>query len=82
MSRSRLSDIADACSVSISTASRALAGHKGVRSDLRQRILEAARAANYPVALDLTGSRVVVAASRAAMTDYAAPNSPGMFSKA
>ncbi|HEX2510581.1 MAG TPA: LacI family DNA-binding transcriptional regulator [Microvirga sp.] len=70
MSRSRLSDIADACSVSISTASRALAGHKGVRSDLRQRILEAARAANYPVALDLTGSRVVVAASRAAMTDY------------
>jgi DNA-binding LacI/PurR family transcriptional regulator len=70
MSKSRLSDIAAACGVSISTASRALAGHQGVRDDLRQRILEAARAVNYPVALDLSGSRIVVAASRAAMTDF------------
>lgn len=68
--RSRLSDIAEACGVSISTASRALSGHKGVRKDLRQQILEAARAANYPLAIDLAGRRIAVAASRAAMTDY------------
>lgn len=68
--RSRLSDIAAACGVSISTASRALAGHKGVRADLRQRIMDAAQGMNYPLARDLTGTKIVVVASRAAMTDY------------
>ncbi|MET0742262.1 MAG: LacI family DNA-binding transcriptional regulator [Microvirga sp.] len=69
-SRSRLQDIAEACDVSISTVSRALAGQKGVRSDVRQRILEAARAARYPVPGRLQGARIAILASTAAMTDY------------
>lgn len=68
--RSRLRDIAARCEVSVSTASRALAGQKGVRDDLRLRIVEAARALDYPVAPPLAGGRILVAASRAAMTDY------------
>lgn len=68
--RSRLSDIAAACGVSISTASRALAGHKGVRDDLRRQIVDAAQGMNYPLARDLAGTKIVVVASRAAMTDY------------
>jgi DNA-binding LacI/PurR family transcriptional regulator len=68
--RSRLQDIAETCDVSISTVSRALAGQKGVRSDIRQRILEAARAARYPVPGRLQGARIAILASTAAMTDY------------
>jgi DNA-binding LacI/PurR family transcriptional regulator len=56
--------------VSISTVSRALAGQKGVRGDIRQRILEAARAARYPVPNRLQGARIAILASAAAMTDY------------
>lgn len=68
--RSRLQDIAEACDVSISTVSRALAGQKGVRSDIRQTILEAARAVRYPVPSRLQGARIAILASHAAMTDY------------
>jgi DNA-binding LacI/PurR family transcriptional regulator len=68
--RVRLEDIAKACGVSLSTASRALAGEKGVRQEVRDRILEAAKAANYAVPLAVAGQRVIVAASSAAMVDY------------
>jgi DNA-binding LacI/PurR family transcriptional regulator len=69
-SRTRLQDIAARCNVSASTASRALAGRPGVREDLRRLILEEARRARYPTGVGLSGSRVLVAASSAAMTDY------------
>lgn len=68
--RSRLSDIARACDVSISTVSRALSGHKGVRDDVREKIIDAAKAARYPMPTSLTGNRIAVLASPAAMTDY------------
>ncbi|NIX78370.1 LacI family transcriptional regulator [Microvirga sp. c23x22] len=70
LGRSRLSDIARACDVSISTVSRALAGHKGVREDVRERIIDAAKAARYPMPTSLSGGRIAVFASPAAMTDY------------
>ncbi|MGO4706164.1 LacI family DNA-binding transcriptional regulator [Microvirga sp. 2MCAF38] len=63
-------DIARACDVSISTVSRALAGQKGVRDDIRQRIVEAAKMARYPMPTSFAGSRIAVFASPAAMTDY------------
>ena len=68
--RSRLQDLALACDVSISTVSRALAGQKGVREDVRQRIFEAARKARYPLPNTAQGARIAVFASKAAMTDY------------
>lgn len=68
--RSRLRDIALACDVSISTVSRALSGQKGVREDLRQRILSAARTVRYPMPAAIQGTRIAVIASKAAMTDY------------
>ncbi|WP_457089643.1 LacI family DNA-binding transcriptional regulator [Microvirga sp. P5_D2] len=70
LARSRLSDIALACDVSISSVSRALAGQKGVREDVRQRIFEAARNAHYPLPNTIQGARIAVFASKAAMTDY------------
>lgn len=70
LNRSRLRDIALACNVSISSVSRALAGQKGVREDVRQRIFEAARNANYPLPSTVQGARIAVFASKAAMTDY------------
>ncbi|MBZ6075556.1 LacI family DNA-binding transcriptional regulator [Microvirga puerhi] len=70
LGRSRLRDIALACDVSISTVSRALAGQKGVREDLRQRILSAAKHVRYPLPTMARGSRIAVIASKAAMTDY------------
>ncbi|WP_134495615.1 LacI family DNA-binding transcriptional regulator [Microvirga pakistanensis] len=70
LGRSRLRDIALACDVSISTVSRALAGQKGVRDDLRQRIFAAARSAHYPLPNMVQGARIAVFASKAAMTDY------------
>ncbi|MFV0335107.1 MAG: LacI family DNA-binding transcriptional regulator [Tropicimonas sp.] len=66
----RLSDLASHCGVSQSTASRALSGTPGVREDLRRKILEAARALNYHVPTNFTGTRVIVAASAAAMIDF------------
>jgi DNA-binding LacI/PurR family transcriptional regulator len=68
--RVRLEDIAEACGVSLSTASRALAGEKGVRPDVRQRVLEAAKVANYLIPTAVAGQKVILAASSAAMIDY------------
>lgn len=70
LGRSRLRDIALACDVSISSVSRALAGQKGVREDVRQRIFEAAKNAHYPLPNMVQGARIAVFASKAAMTDY------------
>jgi transcriptional regulator with XRE-family HTH domain len=60
--RVRLEDIARQCGVSLSTASRALAGEKGVRPEVRARILEAARGTNYGVPAAVAGQRVIGAA--------------------
>lgn len=68
--RVRLEDIAAACNVSLSTASRALSGEKGVRPDIRQMVLEAAKNANYSVPTAVAGQKVILAASSAAMIDY------------
>lgn len=68
--RVRLEDIAKTCGVSLSTVSRALAGEKGVKSDIRSRILEAAKTANYTVPAAIAGHKVILAASSAAMIDY------------
>jgi DNA-binding LacI/PurR family transcriptional regulator len=68
--RVRLEDLATQVGVSVSTVSRALAGEKGVRPSLRALVLDAARAANYAMPSRVAGSRVMVAASRAAIIDY------------
>jgi DNA-binding LacI/PurR family transcriptional regulator len=68
--RVRLEDIAEKVGVSLSTVSRALAGEKGVRADVRERILEAAKDANYTVPTPVAGKKVILAASSAAMIDY------------
>lgn len=68
--RVRLEDIAEKVGVSLSTVSRALTGEKGVRDDIRQRILEAAKDANYPMPAPVPGKKIVIAASSAAMIDY------------
>jgi DNA-binding LacI/PurR family transcriptional regulator len=68
--RVRLEDLATQVGVSVSTVSRALAGEKGVRPALRALVLEAAREANYAMPSRIAGSRVMVAASRAAIIDY------------
>ncbi|MGF6175824.1 LacI family DNA-binding transcriptional regulator [Ensifer sp. 4252] len=68
--RVRLEDIAQSCGVSLSTASRALAGEKGVRPEIRQQVLEAAKIANYAVATAVAGQKLILAASSAAMIDY------------
>jgi len=68
--RVRLEDLARQCEVSLSTVSRALAGEKGVRPEVRERILEAARGTNYVVPAAVAGQRVLVAASGVAMVDY------------
>ena len=66
----RLEDVAARCGVSVSTASRALAGGKGVRDDLRRAILDAAQSLNYKVSASVSGRKVILAASSAAMIDY------------
>lgn len=66
----RLEDIAEACGVSLSTVSRALAGEKGVREDIRRQVLEAARRVNYSMPAAVAGRKVILAASGAAMIDY------------
>ncbi len=68
--RVRLEDIAEACGVSLSTASRAIAGEKGVRPEIRHRVLEAAKVANYVIPTAVAGQKVILAASSAAMIDY------------
>lgn len=67
--RVRLEDVAARCGVSVSTASRALAG-KIVRPELRARILEAAKTLNYKFPASIAGRKVVLAASSAAMLDH------------
>ncbi len=66
----RLEDIATRCGVSLSTVSRALAGEKGVRPDIRERIMETARTLNYAVAASVAGRKVILVASSVAMIDY------------
>lgn len=68
--RLRLSDLAAYCNVSPSTASRALSGTPGVRPELREKILAAAREKNYHQPTTMAGHRVIVLASTAAMLDY------------
>ncbi len=68
--RVRLEDIASRCGTSLSTVSRALSGEKGVSQALRARILEVARAVRYSPALEMGGSRIVLAVSQVAMLDY------------
>jgi len=65
-----LEDIAEACGVSLSTVSRALAGEKGVRPEIRQQVLDAAKDANYTIPRAVAGQKVILAASSAAMIDY------------
>ncbi|AJY45131.1 LacI family DNA-binding transcriptional regulator [Martelella endophytica] len=68
--RVRLSDLARYCGVSPSTASRALSGTPGVRPELREKILQAAKSQNYHVPMSIAGLKVIVAASASAMLDY------------
>ncbi len=68
--RVRLEDVAARCDVSVSTASRALAGGKGVRSDLRAHIVETAKSLNYKFPASIAGRKVILAASSAAMLDH------------
>lgn len=68
--RVRLEDIAAICGVSLSSVSRALAGDKGVRPDVREKILAAAKTVNYALPWIASGQKVIVAASSAAMIDY------------
>ena len=69
--RIRLEEIAEHCKVSVSTASRALSGAGGVRGELREQILAAARALNYAIPASLADRKVLLAASSVAMVDSA-----------
>ncbi|WP_410010956.1 LacI family DNA-binding transcriptional regulator [Rhizobium sp. NRK18] len=66
----RLEDIAARCGVSLSTASRALAGEKGVRPEIRAQVAEMAKTLNYSVPASVAGRKVILAASSVAMIDY------------
>lgn len=68
--RTRLQDIATELGVSTATVSRALAGEKGVRADLRARVIRLANATRYAVPANLVANRAILAASGAAMIDY------------
>src|SRR4029453_8425757 len=68
--RVRLEDLARQCGVSVSTASRAIAGGKGVRPELRARLLDAAKTLNYAVPVSIADRKVILAASSVAMIDY------------
>lgn len=70
MGRMRLQELAERHGVSVSTASRALSGKPGVSPELRRNLVEAAREVGYPLPGTLQGKEVLVAASRAAITDY------------
>lgn len=69
--RPRLEDLAAACGVSVATVSRALAGGRGVRRELADRILHLARETHYALPSGLAGRRIFVLASPAAMEDFA-----------
>lgn len=66
----RLEDIAARCGVSLSTASRALAGEKGVRPEIRLQVTEMAKSLNYTMPASIAGRKVILAASSVAMIDY------------
>lgn len=66
----RLEDIAARCGVSMSTASRALAGEKGVRAEIRAQVTEVAKALNYNIPTSVAGQKIILAASSVAMIDY------------
>lgn len=66
----RLEEVARRCGVSVSTASRALAGAPGVRDQLRADLIEAARALHYAVPASMTDRKVILAASSVAMIDH------------
>ncbi|MHC2361593.1 LacI family DNA-binding transcriptional regulator [Rhizobium leguminosarum] len=68
--RTRLDDIAARCGVSISTVSRALAGEKGVRPEIRKLVLETASAVSYALPASVAGKKVMLVASGVAMIDY------------
>ncbi|MFD1795583.1 LacI family transcriptional regulator [Paracoccus aurantiacus] len=67
----RLDQVAERCGVSISTVSRALSNSPGVRDDLRNHIIDTARAMNYPLLPSVVGRKVMLAASSVAMLDHA-----------
>ena len=69
--RVRLSDVAVRCGVSVATVSRALGPGGGVAPDLRAQIVEVARRLGYVMPSAVAGKTVILAASRAAMVDYA-----------
>jgi DNA-binding LacI/PurR family transcriptional regulator len=68
--RIRLEEVARRCGVSVSTASRALAGAVGVRDQLRAEIIEAARALHYAIPASIADRKVILAASSVAMIDH------------
>jgi len=68
--RIRLEEVAKRCGVSVSTASRALAGAVGVRDQLRAEIIEAARALHYAIPASIADRKVILAASSVAMIDH------------
>ncbi len=68
--RVRLEDIARHCGVSLSTVSRALAGEKGVRPEIRAKVIAMAQTQNYAMPVSLAGRKVILAASSDAMIDY------------
>lgn len=69
--RVRLEEIAQRCGVSVSTASRAIAGTGGVKQELRARIVETALAMGYVNPTSAAGRRIILATSSVAMIDHA-----------
>jgi DNA-binding LacI/PurR family transcriptional regulator len=69
--RVRLVDVAARCGVSVATVSRALGTGQGVAPDLRARVVEAAQRLGYVLPSGIAGKTVILAASQAAMIDYA-----------
>ena len=47
-----------------------MAGGKGVRADLREKIIATAKSLNYVIPTSIAGRKVILAASSAAMVDY------------
>lgn len=68
--RVRLEEIARNCGVSVSTASRALAGTGGVKDELRAKIVETALALGYVNPTSAAGRRIILATSSVAMIDH------------
>ncbi|SDE72389.1 DNA-binding transcriptional regulator, LacI/PurR family [Paracoccus isoporae] len=69
--RVRLKDVAERCGVSTATVSRALSGRGYVEASLARRIHDMALRLNYPLPSSQAGRRVLLAASGAALLDFA-----------